>query len=110
MKRVHAVVPSGVADPQRPSGGNAYDLRVLTGLRDLGWTVCRHEVDGSWPRADLAARARLAGVLARIYRREITVHLEIDPELLGGLVIQVGDEVIDGSAAGKLDDLGRRLG
>lgn len=53
---------------------------------------------------------RLAGVLARIYRREITVHLEIDPDLLGGLVIQVGDEVIDGSAAGKLDDLGRRLG
>ncbi|MDL5157081.1 F0F1 ATP synthase subunit delta [Actinomycetospora termitidis] len=53
---------------------------------------------------------RLAGVLARIYGREITVHLEVDPELLGGLVIQVGDEVIDGSAAGHLDDLGRRLG
>ncbi|GAA4845213.1 F0F1 ATP synthase subunit delta [Actinomycetospora corticicola] len=53
---------------------------------------------------------RLAGVLARIYGREITVHLEVDPHLLGGLVIQVGDEVIDGSAAGHLDDLDRRLG
>jgi F-type H+-transporting ATPase subunit delta len=53
---------------------------------------------------------RLAGVLARIYGREITVHLEVDPHLLGGLVIQVGDEVIDGSAAGHLDDLNRRLG
>jgi F-type H+-transporting ATPase subunit delta len=53
---------------------------------------------------------RLAGVLARIYGREITVHLEVDPQLLGGLVIQVGDEVIDGSAAGHLDDLNRRLG
>ncbi|GLZ54722.1 F0F1 ATP synthase subunit delta [Actinomycetospora sp. NBRC 106378] len=53
---------------------------------------------------------RLAGVLARIYGREITVHLEVDPDLLGGLVIQVGDEVIDGSAAGHLDDLNRRLG
>lgn len=53
---------------------------------------------------------RLAGVLARIYGREITVHLEVDPQLLGGLVIQVGDEVIDGSAAGHLDDLDRRLG
>ncbi|MEJ2868744.1 F0F1 ATP synthase subunit delta [Actinomycetospora sp. OC33-EN08] len=53
---------------------------------------------------------RLAGVLARIYGREITVHLEVDPEILGGLLIQVGDEVIDGSAAGHLDDLDRRLG
>lgn len=53
---------------------------------------------------------RLAGVLARIYGRDITVHLEVDPQLLGGLVIQVGDEVIDGSAAGHLDDLHRRLG
>jgi F-type H+-transporting ATPase subunit delta len=53
---------------------------------------------------------RLAGILARIYRREITIHLEVDPGLVGGLLIQVGDEVIDGSAAGRLDELGRRLG
>ena len=32
------------------------------------------------------------------------------PTLVGGLVIQVGDEVIDGSVAGRLDELGRRLG
>ncbi|HYH35212.1 MAG TPA: F0F1 ATP synthase subunit delta [Nocardioides sp.] len=53
---------------------------------------------------------RLTGALARIYRRDITLHLEIDPALVGGLVIQVGDEVIDGSVAGRLDELGRRLG
>ena len=57
-----------------------------------------------------AQSERLASVLARIYHREITVHLEVDPELLGGLVIQVGDEVIDGSVSGRLDDLARRLG
>lgn len=53
---------------------------------------------------------RLEGALARIYRRDITLHLEVDPELVGGLVIQVGDEVIDGSVAGRLDELRRRLG
>jgi F-type H+-transporting ATPase subunit delta len=53
---------------------------------------------------------RLAGALGRIYRRDITLHLEVDPALVGGLVIQVGDEVIDGSVAGRLDELGRRLG
>ena len=57
-----------------------------------------------------AQSERLATVLARIYHREITVHLEVDPELIGGLVIQVGDEVIDGSVSGRLDDLARRLG
>ncbi|WP_433786985.1 F0F1 ATP synthase subunit delta [Actinomycetospora sp. CA-101289] len=53
---------------------------------------------------------RLSGALARIYRRDITLHLDVDPTLVGGLVIQVGDEVIDGSVAGRLDELGRRLG
>ena len=53
---------------------------------------------------------RLTGALARIYGRDITLHLEVDPELVGGLVIQVGDEVIDGSVAGRLDELRRRLG
>jgi F-type H+-transporting ATPase subunit delta len=53
---------------------------------------------------------RLEGALARIYRRDVTLHLEVDPTLVGGLVIQVGDEVIDGSVAGRLDDLRRRLG
>lgn len=53
---------------------------------------------------------RLADALTRIYRRDITLHLEVDPGIVGGLVIQVGDEVIDGSVAGRLDELGRRLG
>lgn len=53
---------------------------------------------------------RLAGALTRIYRRDITLHLEVDPGIVGGLVIQVGDEVIDGSVVGRLDELGRRLG
>lgn len=46
---------------------------------------------------------RLLGVLARIYRRPISLKVEFDPELLGGLVVRVGDEVIDGSVAGRLE-------
>jgi F-type H+-transporting ATPase subunit delta len=33
----------------------------------------------------------------------------VDPRILGGLVIRVGDEVIDGSVAHRLEDAGRRL-
>jgi glycosyltransferase involved in cell wall biosynthesis len=33
---VHAIVPDGIDDPRRVSGGNVYDRRVLDGLRDGG--------------------------------------------------------------------------
>jgi F-type H+-transporting ATPase subunit delta len=39
----------------------------------------------------------------------VTVHVEVDPELLSGLVVRVGDEVIDGSAAGRLAALRKSL-
>ncbi|MPZ85988.1 MAG: F0F1 ATP synthase subunit delta [Actinophytocola sp.] len=52
---------------------------------------------------------RLAATLDRIYARPIALHVEVDPDILGGLVIKVGDEVIDGSAIGRIDELRRRL-
>jgi glycosyltransferase involved in cell wall biosynthesis len=41
---VHVVVPDGVDDPLRPSGGNTYDRRLCAGLAALGWTVQEHSV------------------------------------------------------------------
>ena len=52
---------------------------------------------------------RLAAALDRIYARPIALHIEVDPRIQGGLVIKVGDEVIDGSAIGRIDELRRRL-
>jgi ATP synthase F1 delta subunit len=54
--------------------------------------------------ADLsdAQHARLTEVLSRIYGRPVAVQLHVDPDLLGGLSITVGDEVIDGSIASRL--------
>jgi F-type H+-transporting ATPase subunit delta len=54
-------------------------------------------------------RQRLAEVLSRIYARNLSVQVEIDPDVLGGLVIRMGDEVIDGSVAGKLAKASREL-
>jgi ATP synthase F0 subunit b len=45
---------------------------------------------------------RLTQVLGRIYGHPVTVQLDIDPELLGGLAISVGDEVIDGTLSSRL--------
>ncbi|MGB9279005.1 MAG: F0F1 ATP synthase subunit delta [Pseudonocardiaceae bacterium] len=45
---------------------------------------------------------RLLDVLNQIYQRPISLKIDLDTELLGGLVIRVGDEVIDGSVAARL--------
>ena len=54
--------------------------------------------------ADLseAQRRRLTDVLSRIYRHPVSVHLTVDPRLLGGLSVTVGDEVIDGTLSSRL--------
>ncbi|WP_288801141.1 F0F1 ATP synthase subunit delta [uncultured Corynebacterium sp.] len=54
-------------------------------------------------------QSSLADKLEKIYGRKIAVHSEVDSSLLGGAVIRVGDEVIDGSTAGKLRRLRRSL-
>lgn len=47
MTDVHLVVPAGVDDPARPSGGNVYDRRLSAELTGLGWTVHEHGVGGA---------------------------------------------------------------
>lgn len=49
-----------------------------------------------------AQSERLTQLLTRIYGHPVSIQLHIDPALLGGLAITVGDEVIDGSLASKL--------
>ncbi|MBR8740424.1 F0F1 ATP synthase subunit delta [Nocardiopsis sp. MG754419] len=52
---------------------------------------------------------RLRALLKRRYGREIHLNIEVVPEIVGGLSIQVGDEVIDGTIAGRIAEVQRRL-
>ncbi|MGW7536109.1 F0F1 ATP synthase subunit delta [Amycolatopsis sp. NPDC054798] len=54
-------------------------------------------------------RSLLGTKLDGIYGRPIALHVEIDPALGGGLVVRVGDEVIDGSTSGQLAAVRRTL-
>ncbi|HKI40117.1 MAG: F0F1 ATP synthase subunit B/delta [Mycobacterium sp.] len=49
-----------------------------------------------------AQRTRLTEVLGRIYGHPVAVQLQIDADVLGGLVISVADEVIDGTLSSRL--------
>ncbi|MBN9109960.1 MAG: F0F1 ATP synthase subunit delta [Pseudonocardia sp.] len=52
---------------------------------------------------------RLTESLGRLYGRPISLQVELDPDLLGGLVVRVGGELIDGSVAGRLASARRAL-
>ncbi len=56
-----------------------------------------------------AQEQRLTEVLGRIYGRTVGLQVTVDPTVLGGLIVQVGDEVIDGSIAHRLEAAERRL-
>jgi len=51
----------------------------------------------------------LVATLEKKYSRKITSKVELDPKLIGGLKIVVGDKVIDGSIRNSLDQLKSRL-
>jgi F-type H+-transporting ATPase subunit delta len=56
-----------------------------------------------------AQLGRLHEGLAAAYGRQLTINLVVDPSIIGGLRVQVGDDVIDGTVARKLSELRLQL-
>ncbi|ANW18077.1 F0F1 ATP synthase subunit delta [Streptomyces clavuligerus] len=54
-------------------------------------------------------KQRLGAVLAKVYGRTMHLNLDVDPEVLGGIAVRVGDELIDGTVAERLGDVSRRM-
>ncbi len=51
-----------------------------------------------------AQESRLAATLERQYGRAVELHIEVDPAVIGGLNIQIGDEVVDATISRRLGD------
>jgi glycosyltransferase involved in cell wall biosynthesis len=88
---VHFVVPDGIDDPARPSGGNVYDRRVSRGLSSMGWSVRECAVPGFWSEPGPAAFTALDRTL-----RGLPDHAVV---LLDGLVASRAPEVLVPQAA-----------
>lgn len=56
-----------------------------------------------------AQLAALEKTLSTRYGRSLRINLIIDPTIVGGLRVQIGDDVIDGTVASRLADLRIRL-
>ena len=54
-------------------------------------------------------RERLTGELRETFGKEPVLHASVEPDLLGGLVVQVDDWVYDGSIRTRLDILRKQL-
>ncbi|WP_040160427.1 F0F1 ATP synthase subunit delta [Nigerium massiliense] len=52
---------------------------------------------------------RLRSVLSRQIGRDLTLRVIVDPAVLGGVRVTIGDEVIEGTVAGRLNDARRKL-
>ncbi|HEY1626492.1 MAG TPA: F0F1 ATP synthase subunit delta [Streptosporangiaceae bacterium] len=61
--------------------------------------------------SDLSARqrTRLAAALSDAYGHKIHLNVLIDPAVVGGISIQIGDELIDSTAAARLAAVRRKL-
>jgi len=87
VRRVVFAVPG---DLDSPTGGYAYDKRIIEELRTLGWEVAVSDLGSSFPRPDATARQAANGMLAKL-----------DPAI---------PVVIDGLAYGVLPEAGAALG
>lgn len=56
-----------------------------------------------------ADRDRVAAQLSKRLGKEVSMRVQVDPRLLGGLKVQFGDRLIDASVATRLQQLRRRL-
>ena len=65
----------------------------------------RHVVVESATDLDTASRERVSAGLAGTYGADLTYEYRVNPELLGGLKVRVGNDVFDGSVKGRLDRL-----
>jgi F-type H+-transporting ATPase subunit delta len=58
---------------------------------------------------DEATLNRLAGELSRVTGKNVRLLQRVDPSILGGAIIQVGEQIIDGSLRHKLDQIREKL-
>ncbi len=65
-------------------------------------------VTAAKPLSD-AQEQRLVAALTSTYGKDVLLQVIVDPEVLGGIRVRVGDEVVDGTVSRRLDEARRHM-
>lgn len=85
-----------------------------TALDEYGWVVAQIRerlvgvVRSAVPLGE-QHKQRLAAWLRATYGREVHLNVEVDPQVLGGFSVKIGDDYIDATIAGRIEEVRRRL-
>lgn len=79
-------------------------LKVASGLRNRAVATVVTAVQLSEEQ-----RRRLRAALSRQVGRDVNIRVVLDPSVVGGVRVTLGDEVIEGTVAGRLHDAQRKL-
>jgi F-type H+-transporting ATPase subunit delta len=83
-------------------------LEALSSLAAVRRDRVVAQVTAAVPLTD-AQTDRLAAVLGRIQGRRVLINVIVDPSVVGGIEVRVGDDVIDGTLANRIEQARRRL-
>ncbi|MDH7576649.1 MAG: F0F1 ATP synthase subunit delta [Bacillota bacterium] len=79
-------------------------LNLLRATRNIAVA----DVKTAYP-LDPEMQVKLKRVLETVTRKNIELKISVEPDLIGGLVVKVGDRIFDGSVTKRLELLGARL-
>jgi F-type H+-transporting ATPase subunit delta len=96
---------------QAVAGGTGHIASVLDDYQQVAATELGARVAVVHSARELSddELGRLTKALGRQYDAEIQAHVVVDPELVGGIRVEIGDEVIDGTVVSRLADARRKL-
>ncbi|MGW0804996.1 F0F1 ATP synthase subunit delta [Nonomuraea sp. NPDC002799] len=85
-----------------------------TGLEEVGQLVAQQRqrlvaVVRTAVELTGAQRERLAAWLRASYGRDVHLNVEVDKRVLGGFSVRIGDEIIDTTIVGRIEEVRRRL-
>jgi F-type H+-transporting ATPase subunit delta len=89
-----------------PVIGEIRDLFEDLRLQDEGKVDAK--ISSAFPMDD-AQRNQLVNLLSTRFKRKINATVTVDPELIGGVKVEVGDKVWDASVRGKLQSMAATL-
>jgi len=81
---------------------------LFDGLKDAAEGVAKARIDTAFPLSPVEL-ADIKAALERHFGKKIEATVAVDPELIGGARITVGDTVIDGSVQAKLQAMATQL-